>query len=168
MNELYVARNNEIRDWIIEVIKNQRLPFKILVQPMFPSKTPSQLAYLWGVVYRRIADHTGHTTREVHNGYKDMFNLEYSELPGGSFCLRVKGTSEENTVSLNEYMHKVRADAVIELGINIELPNEVFVNELNYDDYDYFEDEVERDSRVILGQVPKLYFKTRVYKRVKS
>jgi len=163
IGDFYVIRNEEMRSWYIELVKAYRLPFKVLQQPIFPEKTPDQLAYLFGVVFSRISDFTGHSVDEVYEAYKNYFNIEYSPDKLGNWKLRVKGASEDTTVSLNEFALKVRADAVIDMGINIELPNECFINELDFSNQDKIE--TPEDYQVIQAKIPRLSFKIRRYTR---
>lgn len=158
--ELYIARNEELRRYIIDVIQNSRLPFKIFLQPIYPEKTPNQLAYLFGVVCKRIADFTGHTTDEVYEGYKKRFNLDYAPTKDGKdWAFRYRGGSEFDVIDAEEFAEKIRIDAVIEMGINIELPNEVFVSELDFNEYDKIEEMIFRSGNFIQGSVPILEFK---------
>lgn len=128
-------RNHRELDGLVLYLKQYRLPFKWMVQDIYPGRSLDANAYLWGVVYKRISDFTGHTTKEVHEGYLELFNIEYSPVPNSKtneWALRVKRTSEMNTVELIDYALMVRADAQLDMGITIELPNEVFINELNF------------------------------------
>jgi len=161
----YIVRNKEIRDWVGELVKEHRLPFKVYIQPIFPEKSPNQLAYLFGVVCKRISTYTGHTPQEVYSSYKELFNLEYSPDKNGVWRLRYKGVSDTNTIELEEFAMMIRADAVIDMGINIELPNEVFVNELDYSTHDRIEQQMERSDRVVPSRIPKLSFRVRNYRK---
>ena len=166
LGEFYIARNNDLRDWIVEIIKVQRLPFKIWIQPIYPQKSPNQLGYLFGVVCKRISDYTGHSPVEVYKHYKEYFNIEYSEAPDGIWELRTRGTSDFCTIELEDFAMMIRADAVLELGLNIELPNEVFVSELDFQKYDKIEEQMERSRKTILGKIPRVSLKIRQYKSI--
>jgi len=124
-----VIRNHRQRDEMIEVIKQMRLPFKFAFQDIYPSKSPDALAYLFGVVYKAISDHTGHSALEVHEGYKSLFNMEWGE-EHGIWEFRVKGASKQNTRELAEFTEKVIADATIDMGLVIGRPNEIIVNDV--------------------------------------
>lgn len=129
----WVIRSEKGRQEYIEYLKTLRLPFRAMDQIIYPGRTIDENAYLWGVVYQRIAEFTGHSTIEVHNGYKEKFRLEYSPDKNGVWRLRVKSTTEDNIFSIMKYALMVRADAELELGITIEMPNECFVNELKFE-----------------------------------
>jgi len=101
-----------------------------MLQTIDPKRTINENDYLFGVVYKMIAEHTGQSVLAVHEAYKTLFNIEYSPDKNGSWALRLKSTTTFSTMSIMEYAEKVRADALIDMGINIPLPNECFINEL--------------------------------------
>ena len=114
------------------------MPKKVADQDIYPLRTLESNAYLWGIVYQTIADATGHTSLEVHEEYKRKYNLRYD------LVYRKKteiwewkmGTGSTTTLDMREiweYIMKVRADAEIELRIIIQMPNEVFINELDFE-----------------------------------
>ena len=114
------------------------MPKKVADQDIYPLRTLESNAYLWGIVYQTIADATGHTALEVHEEYKRKYNLRYD------LVYRKKteiwewkmGTGSTTTLDMREiweYIMKVRADAEIELRIIIQMPNEVFINELDFE-----------------------------------
>jgi hypothetical protein len=125
-----VIRNNRQRDEMIEVIKQMRLPFKFAFQDIYPTKSPDQLAYLFGVVYKEIAEYTGHDIIEIHAAFKSLFNMEYAE-ENGIWDFRVKGISRQNTNQLSEFTEKVVAYATVDFRLNIPQPSEVIVNNVH-------------------------------------
>jgi len=133
------------------------------LQPIFPDKSINQLAYLFGVVCKRIGEHTGDPPQRVYAAYKEYFKLEYSEISDGNWQLRYKGASDFDTVDLEEFALMIRADAVIEMGLNIELPNEAFISELDFEDHDRIQGIMDRSERRIIRTIPKLSYK--VYNR---
>ena len=154
-----MVRNNEIRDWVIEVIKAHRLPFKMQIQMIFPDKSIPQLAYIFGVVCKRIADDTGHSPTEVYEAYKRNFKIEYSQDPAGNWVLRQKGASDFDTVDCEDFALMIRADAINEMGIVIELPNECFISELDFSEQDKIQEVMDRNERRLVNRVPKLSYK---------
>jgi len=122
-----VIRNNRQRDEMMEFVRQIRLPFKFAFQDIYPSKSPDQLAYLFGVVLKIIADHSGHSILEVYEGYKSLFNIQWSEL-GGVWDFRIMGASTHNTRELSEFTEKIVADATIDMGLSIGQPNEIITS----------------------------------------
>lgn len=161
--DFYVARNKELQAWIVEIVKNYRLPFKLQIQPIYPDKSVSQLGYLFGVVCKRIADHTGHSPTEVYEAYKRNFKIEYSQDRAGNWALRQKGASDFDTVDCEEFALMIRADAVVEMGLVIELPNECFISALDFSEQDKIQEIMDRNDRRLVNRVPKLSY--RVFNR---
>ena len=113
-----------------------RLPFKLAIQPIYPIRTIDQNAYLFGVVYKLIADYTGHTTDEIHEAYKDKFNVDYviDKKDPNKWVLTRKSSTVLTTIEFSEFTERVRIDAEIELRLTIPLPDEVFSSELKFED----------------------------------
>ena len=127
--ELAAIRNNRQREALLEQLKGYRLPFKIVVQEIYPARSVDANAYYWGVITKMIAIETGHTAEELHEYYKRMFLVDYAPNKKNEWSLRVKSTTELDQREFMSYALKVRAQAMLDLGIDIPLPNEVIVNE---------------------------------------
>jgi len=127
---LFVIKTDEDKDLLMAAIKLADWPFKVYVQPLFPKAKPDQYRYLFGVAYQRIADFVGHTNVwDVHDDMMMLFNVEYSPLPDGKWEFRRKGGDEFTTISIAQYIEKLRAYWLIEWNLNIEDPSEIFANE---------------------------------------
>ena len=161
--DFYIARNKELQAWIVEIVKNYHLPFKLQIQPIFPDKSINQLGYLFGVVIKRIADYSGHSPKEVYEAYKHNLKIEYSQDPTGNWGLRIKGASDFDTVDCEEFALMIRADAILEMNLVIELPNECFISELDFAEQDKIEEAMTRNERRLVHRVPKLSY--RVFNR---
>lgn len=83
------------------------------------TRSQKQNRYMFGVVYKLIADHTGYTPEEVHQLMTKEF-LGYENL-GEKF---IKSTTRLNTKEMEEYLENVRRFASVELGCYVPLPNE--------------------------------------------
>lgn len=127
--ELFVIRNNKQREKLIEIIENYRLPFKGVLQDIFPNRSISANSYYWGVLLKILSEETGHTPEELHKHYKRILLLQYRPDKTGKWNLRVLSTTELNQEEFMEYCLKVRAQAMVDLRINLPLPNEVIINE---------------------------------------
>jgi hypothetical protein len=127
--ESFVLRNAKELDNYLSWLKGQRLPLRIISQFIDRQRTLDQNAYLWGVVYKEIADYTGHTVDEVHEHFKTKKNVEYSFNPRTMmFELRVKSTTEFEVMDMGEYIDFICSEA-IDLGIRISEANEQFTND---------------------------------------
>lgn len=127
--ELAAIRNNRQREELIDHLKSYRLPFKIAIQEIHPSRSVDANSYYWGVVIKMIADTTGHTPEEIHEYYKTLFLTDYAPNKINEWSLRVRSTTELDRAEFMNYALKVRAHAMVNTGIDIPLPNEVIVND---------------------------------------
>lgn len=84
-------------------------------------------AYLWGVVYRTIAEWSGHTEDEIHEAMKEKF-LVRRELvfPSGEEMPVVGSTAILDTVDFSTYVMNVKAWAA-GCGVLIPEPGEIEV-----------------------------------------
>lgn len=136
--DLYVIRNKKQLLDLTELMNNMRLPFKVAFQSIFPVRSLDMNAYYFGVVCKYIADVTGQSVEEVHEGYKKRFNykgdFEYNPKKGQyKFVFGVKSTASLDEKEFIDYVMKVRCDSEIDLHIIIPLPSETFINELKFE-----------------------------------
>ena len=133
-----ILRNKKQALSLCESIMQARLPLKVATQEVFPTRSLESNAYLWGIVYESISQATGHTPLEVHEAYKLMFNFRFDlhYNPKSNMYEWVMGVGSTTTMDYKEiweYIMKVRADAEIEMSIIIPMPNECFINELEFE-----------------------------------
>jgi hypothetical protein len=84
-------------------------------------RSQNQNSWLWGVVYKSIADATGYSETEVHEIMKRKF-LPPKLVKWKGTDIRMPGsTSELNKTDFGEYIERIRAE-VASLGITIEDP----------------------------------------------
>jgi hypothetical protein len=78
---------------------------QIIVEKRKHSRTLLQNAYLWGVVYKLIADHTGFTPKEVHDYCKRKF-LGMKPMQIGQAMLDVQRCTHDvpKETSFEEYI----------------------------------------------------------------
>jgi hypothetical protein len=93
---------------------------------------------MWGFVYEPIALLTGHTAEEVHDECKRKFNWRYDFEYNGEkrcweFVMGVGSTTELDMREAWDYAARIRAEAQVELGITILLPDEVWIDELIFE-----------------------------------
>jgi hypothetical protein len=133
-----ILRNKKQALSLCESIMQGKLPLKVATQFIYPDRTLESNAYLWGIVYETIAQSTGQSAIEVHRGYKKLFNFRYdlhynNRKQAWVWKMGTGSTTTLDMCEIWEYIMKVRADAEIEAGITIPMPNEVFVNELKFE-----------------------------------
>lgn len=136
--DIAVIRNNNQRDELIATLKERRLPFKVAIQDIYPVRSLEFNNYYWGVVLKTISDYSGHAPEEIHEAYKRLFNLKQefefnAQTKMWEIVTAVGSTAELDQKEFAAYVSKVRADAEVDMGISIPLPNEVFINELIFE-----------------------------------
>ncbi len=126
----YVIRSESDKERLIAAIRLADWSFKAFIQPLYPKAEPDQYRYLFGIVYKRIADYAGDTNVwSVHDDMMELFNVEYSPLANGAWEFRRKAGSEFSTISMAQYIELIRAYFITEHGLAIEADHEIFVNE---------------------------------------
>ena len=77
-----------------------------------------QRAYYFGVILQLISDHTGESVDDLHDHFKVRF------LMHGERFERPKSISSLTSAETEEYFHKIRMFAQLDLNVFIPLPNE--------------------------------------------
>ena len=134
---LFVIRNKRQLLEFIEQLKKHRLPFRAVVDDIYPLRSLDMNAYYFGVALKYISEESGHSVEECHEAYKRKFNLkiefEYNTLKGiYEPVFGVGSTTVMNSQEFFDYVYRVRADAECEFHIVIPLPSECFIPELDY------------------------------------
>lgn len=104
------------RDKFEEYLKGLSGRVEIIVRKPRKQRSDPQNRYYWGVIVKAIADHTGHTKDEVHDGLRHMF------LKDGWV---IKSTKDLSTAEAEEYHANCRMWAAATFSLIIPLPNEV-------------------------------------------
>ncbi len=123
-------------------MSERRLPFKVALEGVEPVRSLSINNYLWGIVYTYIAEATGSSPEEVHEGYKRKFrfrgdfvyNKEYDRY---DYVIGTQSTTKDSNYELWQFTLRIRADAEIEHHIVIPMPNETFLTDELKFEYDF-------------------------------
>lgn len=97
----------------------------IAVRQKRKAASNQQFRYEYGVIYKMIADHTGHTIEEVDLMMKYKF-LRQIDDRGLEY---IPSKTEMSTVEIEEYHTKIRQWAAVALDLYIPLPNECEIPE---------------------------------------
>lgn len=98
-------------------------PVEVKFSKPVTTRSNNQNRYMWGVVYKILADETGHTPEEIHAAAKQLF-LPRKYITLGNNEIEVeKSTAELSTEEFELYLERLRVWASTELGIRIPLPN---------------------------------------------
>ena len=135
--DFFVIRNKSQLAGLIDQLNARRLPFKLMLDDIYPPRSVDFNDYLWGFIYTPIALETGHTPEEIHEICKRRFNFrhdfEYNDnRKRYELVVSAGSTTELNTKEIWDYAMKIRAEAEIELHLTLHLPNESFVKELDF------------------------------------
>lgn len=104
--------------------KHEGKPVVVEISKPASVRSVQQNRYLWGVVYQTIAEHTGHSTEEIHMAVKNLF-LPRKFIALGSREVEIsKTTTELDTAEFSHYIEQVRAWAAQELRCSIPSANE--------------------------------------------
>ena len=97
---------------------------QIAIGDIEKGRSAQQNKYLWGVVYKILADELGYTTEEVHEICRYKFlPRKYVNLGDEEIETR-KSTTKLSTVEFEAYTERIRAFCATELQIIVPLPNE--------------------------------------------
>lgn len=135
--DYFVIRNKQQLSKLIEGLQARRLPFKCVVDDIYPVRSVDMNAYYWGIVLKYISDESGHDIMECHEGYKMKYALdikfEFNRHRGVyEPVFGVGSTAEMNVRLFTDYIFRVRVDGELEHRIVIPLPSEVFIPELQF------------------------------------
>jgi hypothetical protein len=126
MTNLHIIRNIKQRDSLIEIIKDQRPPFKVLIQDMNTIRSTPWNAFYWGVALRMIADYCGHDVDEVHEYLANKFRIEYYfDWKESKMVFERKSTTQDDLKEFEDYVEKVCAWSWLFLRLQIPHPNEL-------------------------------------------
>lgn len=124
----WVSENPSVLELYRRNHKNERTVLKI--QKYRKSRSLNQNNYMWGVVYQQIEDFTGMELDEVHRFCTKKFLTIRTQIVNkktGEVLEEdtIRSTTDLNTGEMEEYLEKVRRFFLMELGIQIPLPNEI-------------------------------------------
>ncbi len=103
-------------------------PVTVQIGPELVVRSLNQNAYMWGVVYHAISEHTGYEPEEVHDLMKQMFLPKAVCIADGNGVVvedRVIGGSTRHlsTGDMTEYIERVRRFAAETWGLVVEDPD---------------------------------------------
>lgn len=115
--ELVWDNKKAVRDYL-STIENKSV--YVQIDREHGVRSSNQNNWLWGVIYKVIADSTGHTENDIHELMKKMFLPPISKTILGKNFLTVKSTTKLNKIEFGDYVERIRA-FVADFGI--EIPN---------------------------------------------
>ncbi len=94
---------------------------EIVVKPWRKTRSGQQNKYLWGVVYKIIAEYTGEDIMDIHNNFK--YKLLKSTGKSGKLH-SCKSTTKLSTADFTDYIEKIKVWAS-GFGLNIPSPDDI-------------------------------------------
>lgn len=92
-------------------------------RPFKKPRSLNQNSYMFGIVYKLLADHLGYTIDEIHELMKQKFLSRTISIKSESFNVPLS-TTELDTVGMEDYLQQIREWAYTALGCSIPKPNE--------------------------------------------
>lgn len=88
-------------------------------------RTLDQNKYLWGVVYKVVANETGSDVDTMHDELKRMFGIkeEKASIITGEIFESLKSTKKYDTLELTNYINNIKNWVITFLGVTIPEPN---------------------------------------------
>lgn len=109
--------NRDGFDRLVQSLDGQEID--IIVRRHRKGRSLPQNAYLWGCVYKILADHLeGYTEEDVHEAMGQLFRTDRTGV-----VPRVKSTTEMSTVEFNEYLERIIQFAAEKLELVIPDPS---------------------------------------------
>lgn len=104
--------------WLDYLEKNDGKKLVVEVELEKSRRSLDQNAYLWGVVYKTIADYNGDTENDLHEFFKrKCLPPKFVKVLGKEIKIPAT-TTDLNKIQFGEYIEKIRAEVAI-LGIII-------------------------------------------------
>ena len=95
----------------------------ITIEYVKDKRSVRQNRYLWGVCYKLLAEHTGHSAEEIHEICKLKFNLKKIDLNDEHYEIG-GSTTELGTDEFGRYVDEIKQWAAQDLSVVIPDPNQ--------------------------------------------
>ena len=118
------------RESLMSIIKDQKLPFKTKIEGIFPQRSVNQNAY-GHKLFSIYAEKTGREMLDVKEEMQKKYLLVEDFIEDGNIRYIVRSTAGLNTMEWEQFLEKVRRDAMLEHDIYLPMPDEIFLDEDN-------------------------------------
>lgn len=102
------------------LLRNGEYTVKIVRKTQPRTISQNSLMWMW---YKCMEEATGQPKEDFHDYYKAKF-LTRQVVIGNRWVTVVGSTTDLNTLQMTNYLEKVKADAAIEFGISLPLPED--------------------------------------------
>lgn len=107
-------------DLMCSLLRNGEYTVKIVRKTQPRTISQNSLMWLW---YKCMEDVSGQKKEDFHDYYKAKF-LTRQVTIGNRWYSVVGSTTDLNTLQMTDYLEKVKADAAMEFGITLPLPED--------------------------------------------
>ena len=107
-------------DMMCSLLRNGEYTVKIIRKTKPRTISQNSLMWMW---YKCMEEATGQPKEDFHDYYKAKFLARPIAIKG-KWVKGVGSTTDLNTLQMTDYLEKVKADAAIEFGITLPLPED--------------------------------------------
>lgn len=102
------------------LLRNGEYTVKIVRKTQPRTVSQNSLMWMW---YKCMEESTGQPKEDFHDYYKAKFLARPIAIKG-KWVKVVGSTTDLNTLQMSDYLEKVKADAAVEFGITLPLPED--------------------------------------------
>jgi hypothetical protein len=121
-------KEDQLTKMILETnrLHDKDKPWTVYFSDKKAPRSLKQNKYYWGVVLKKISDHTGYEAEELHEMFKAKFGI-VTKFDGfdGELIEYARSTKFFDTRQFSEYIDKIREFAQNKIGVYIPQPNEI-------------------------------------------
>lgn len=131
------------KDYHIQRLKNninsldRSKKYLVNIKEYKPARTLNQNSYLWGVVYKMIANEIGSDADTVHEDLKREFGLkeERASIITGEISEHIRSTKTYDTLEMTNYINNIKNWAISFLGVvipeaNSDVAHHIYENQI--------------------------------------
>jgi len=96
----------------------------VIIRKHKESRTDQSNRYLWGVVYKMIAEETGHSAEDIHALLKTKFLKKLAFIKGKKYEV-IQSTASLDKLTFSNYIEDCKRFAAMELDLNIPDPQKI-------------------------------------------
>lgn len=108
-------------DLLCSLLRNGEYTVKIVRKTQPRTISQNSLMWMW---YKCMEDATGQRKEDIHDYYKAKFLVRQVQI-GNRIATVVGSTAELNTIQMTNFLEKIKADAAVEFGVMLPLPEDL-------------------------------------------
>lgn len=108
-------------DLLCSLLRNGEYTVKIVRKTQPRTISQNSLMWMW---YKCMEEATGQRKEDIHDYYKAKFLVRQVQI-GNRIANVVGSTAELNTIQMTNFLEKIKADAAVEFGVMLPLPEDL-------------------------------------------